>query len=103
MGDDEDTSQNERHRRFRGTVGDKEQRKLRARRRGATGAWFWLGMFGMVGWSVAIPTVLFVALGRWLDRVVPAPFSWTLTMLVVGVAVGCLVAWYWVRRESRSE
>jgi ATP synthase protein I len=58
-------------------------------------------MFGLVGWSVAIPTVLGVALGMFLDRTRPVAFSWTLTGLIVGVAVGCINAWYWVKREGR--
>jgi ATP synthase protein I len=58
---------------------------------------FGLGMIGMVGWSVAIPTLLGVAAGMWMDRTWPGPHSWTLTMLFVGVILGCLNAWYWVR------
>jgi ATP synthase protein I len=62
-----------------------------------------MGMFGLVGWSVAIPTLLGVALGWWLDDVWPQDFSWTLTFLIVGLGVGCLNAWFWVRQESRRE
>lgn len=83
-------------------IGKKEARKIRARRSGKHSLWFGLGMFGTVGWSVAIPTVLGVALGLWLDRTWPAPFSWTLTGLAVGVMLGCLNAWYWIQREGRS-
>jgi ATP synthase protein I len=59
-----------------------------------------LGMMGLVGWSVAIPTLIGVALGWWIDRSWPGRMSWTLTLLFVGVAIGCLNAWYWVRQES---
>ncbi|MBU4576737.1 MAG: AtpZ/AtpI family protein, partial [Desulfarculus sp.] len=65
--------------------------------------WFGLGMFGMVGWAVAVPTVAAVALGVWLDGRYPGPPSWTLTLLVVGVAVGCLNAWFWIKRESKKD
>ena len=44
-------------------VGRKAERKLRARRTGRRGVWFGLGMFGLVGWAVALPTVVGVALG----------------------------------------
>jgi ATP synthase protein I len=30
--------------------------------------WFGLGMMGLIGWSVAIPTLLGAALGLWLDK-----------------------------------
>jgi len=90
-------------RRFRDAVAGEERRKLRARRRGDRGPWFWLGMFGLVGWSVAIPTVIGVLVGAWLDRRFPGQASWTLTMLLIGVAVGCWTAWYWIGRESRRE
>ncbi len=81
----------------------KERRKLRARREGDRGVWFGLGMFGLVGWSVAIPTLIFIAIGLWIDRTYESRFSWTLMMLFIGVIVGCLNAWYWVKRESRPK
>jgi ATP synthase protein I len=84
-------------------VGRKAQRKRRARRaRGAT-AWFGLGMFGLVGWSVAVPTLLGISLGLWLDRRWPGAVSWTLTCLFIGVALGCLNVWYWVDQEQRRD
>jgi ATP synthase protein I len=84
-------------------VGRKAERKLRARRAGRRGVWFGLGMFGLVGWAVALPTVAGVALGAWLDARFPAQFSWTLTLLLAGALLGSVNAWYWVQRESRDE
>jgi ATP synthase protein I len=92
----------ERIRQFGRVVGRKAHRRLEARHR-RDSAWFWLGMLGLIGWSVAIPTVAGVALGLWLDRVAPASFSWVLTMLVLGLALGLVNAWLWVRRESADE
>jgi ATP synthase protein I len=82
-------------------VGRKEARKRKARRGKNHAMWFGLGMFGLVGWSVAIPTLIGIAVGIWIDSTRPSPYSWTLMLLFVGVAVGCLNAWYWVKRESR--
>jgi ATP synthase protein I len=84
-------------------VGEKEVRKLKARQEKDRGVWFGLGMFGLVGWSVAIPTVIGIAAGVWIDSKWPGSYSWTLMFLIIGVIVGCLNAWYWVRRESRRE
>lgn len=78
-------------------------RKLQARRSGDRSAWFGLGMFGLVGWSIAIPTLLGVALGVWIDRRWPSQFSWTLMLMVGGVVMGCLNAWWWVQREMDDE
>ncbi|MDF1578881.1 MAG: AtpZ/AtpI family protein [Desulfurivibrionaceae bacterium] len=82
-------------------VGGKEARKIRARREKDRDIWFGLGMFGLVGWSVAIPTLAGIAVGVWLDKIMPDRFSWTLMCLVIGVALGCLNAWFWVQREGR--
>lgn len=82
-------------------IGEKEARKLRARRHKDRGIWFGLGTFGMVGWSIAIPTLLGVALGIWIDGNWPSRFSWTLMLLLGGLLIGCLSAWYWLNFESQ--
>jgi ATP synthase protein I len=84
-------------------VAGKEARKLRARREKERSIMFGLGMFGLVGWSVAIPTLIGIAVGIWIDRAYPGPYSWTLMFLIIGIALGCLNAWYWVKRESRHD
>lgn len=83
-------------------VGAKAARKLKARRDGAPGVFFGLGMMGLVGWSVVVPTLLGAALGLWLDRHHAGAHSWTLALLVGGLTVGCLNAWHWVAREDRA-
>jgi ATP synthase protein I len=88
--------------RLRREVGAQEQRKLRARSRQRDGLWFGFASFGLIGWSVAVPTLIGVALGVWLDHRYPARFSWTLMLLGVGIAVGCLNAWHWVSREHEA-
>ncbi|GAX61514.1 ATP synthase protein 1 [Candidatus Scalindua japonica] len=40
----------------------KEARKIKARAEKEKGVWF-----GLVGWSVAIPTLLFLGIGIWID------------------------------------
>lgn len=81
-------------------VGKKEQRKVKARREEGRSIWYGLGMFGLVGWSIAIPTLIGIAVGIWIDRTWHPKFSWTLMCLFVGVVAGCLIAWFWVKQES---
>lgn len=84
-------------------IRSKERRKKRAREEGDRSIWFGLGMFGLVGWSVAIPTLIALAIGIWIDSRYESEYSWTLMLLVVGIALGCWNAWYWVRSESRRD
>jgi ATP synthase protein I len=83
-------------------VGAKAERKLKARRNPTQGVWFGLGMMGLIGWSVAIPTLLGAALGIWLDRRYPGSHSWTLALLVAGLVIGCVNAWHWVAKEDKT-
>jgi len=64
---------------------------------------FGLGLFGIVGWSISIPTLLGIAAGVYLDNRFPTGFSWTLTLLFVGIITGCLNAWHWVKQKSEEE
>lgn len=79
----------------------REARKLRSRSEERI-PFLGLRMFGMVGWSVAVPTLIGLAAGLYLDRAAlgGGRVSWTLTLLIVGVIAGCLNAWHWVAREA---
>lgn len=86
---------------FAEQVGAKAARKRKARR-SRQGVWFGLGMMGLIGWSVVVPTLLGAALGIWLDKHHPGQHSWTLALLVAGLTVGCLNAWHWVAKEDAA-
>ncbi len=88
-------------RKFTKEVERKEALMIRGRNEKGETVWFGLGMIGIVGWSVAIPTLIGVAIGLWIDRTWPSQFSWTLMLLFAGVIIGCLNAWYWVRKSGR--
>jgi ATP synthase protein I len=87
---------------FEAQVEKKEQRKIKAKQEGQRSIWFGLGMMGLVGWSVTIPTLIGVAIGVWIDRVSESRYSWTLMCLIFGVLLGCWNAWYWVQRQSKE-
>lgn len=86
--------------RLRRSIRAKAVRKLRAQRDGTADIWKGLGMMGLIGWSVTIPTLLGAALGFWIDSRALGTLSWTLTLLILGLGVGCANAWFWVRKES---
>ena len=90
------------HHSFLDNIGEKARRKLKARQTRKQ-VWFALGMFGMVGWAVTLPTLMGVALGVWIDRHIDSQYSWTLMLLAVGVGLGCWNAWYWVTKESQRD
>jgi ATP synthase protein I len=77
-------------------------RKRAAQKRGAPGVYAGLGMIGLIGWSVVVPTLLGAALGLWLDARTPNQHRWTLALLVAGLCLGCGNAWHWVAKEDRA-
>ena len=87
---------------FSRRVGGKAARKLKAQRRVTQTVWSGLGMIGMVGWSVVVPTLLGAAIGIWLDKRYPSSHSWTLMLLAIGLGLGCFTAWHWVAKEDRE-
>jgi ATP synthase protein I len=87
--------------RFSALVGASERRKVWSRRT-FRNTWFGFSVFGLIGWSVAVPTLLGIALGVWLDSHHPGRYSWTLMLLVAGLGIGCLNAWHWVSHEDKA-
>lgn len=100
MSDDPNIAEKKNRDDMRSAVDARQRRKLKALREKERGIWFGLGMFGLVGWSVAIPAVALTAVGVWLDGNYPVRFSWTITLIFVGVLLGCVNAWFWIKRES---
>ena len=59
-----------------------------------------IGTFGMIGWSIAVPTVGGAFLGLWLDRVAPQRFSWPIALILGGVVLGSFIAAAWINKEG---
>ncbi len=87
---------------FSRQVGARAAWMLKARRGPPNSVWFGLGMSGLVGWSVTVPTLVGAAIGIWVDKRYPSPYSWTLMFLFVGLVIGCLNAWHWVESEYKE-
>lgn len=85
-----------------GRISVKAARKLKARQNPTPGVWFGLGMMGIIGWSVVVPTLLGAALGLWLDKHHPGAHSWTLALLIAGLTLGCFNAWHWVAQQEQA-
>ena len=83
-------------------VAAKAERKLRARQDTTPGVWSGLGMMGLIGWSVVVPTLLGAAIGVWLDSHYPGARHWSLALLMAGLVLGCLNAWRWVAQQDRA-
>ncbi len=62
-----------------------------------------IGTFGMIGWSIAVPTVGGAFLGLWLDRTAPQGFSWTIALILGGVALGGFIAAAWINKEGGDQ
>lgn len=53
---------------------------------------------GVLGWLIVMPTLLGVALGHWLDKNFNSGIFWTAPLLLIGLVIGCFIAWRWVNR-----
>lgn len=62
--------------------------------------WYDFIRFNLTGWSVVIPTLAGLAIGNWIDNRYPAGFSWALALMAIGLFLGCLNAWYWIRHQG---
>jgi ATP synthase protein I len=76
------------------------QAQVERGRKSKQNIWRSIAVLGTIGWSVTIPTILGIALGVWLDARLVEPFSWTLTLLIFGLALGCIIAWQRIRKEQ---
>lgn len=63
---------------------------------------FWnsVAMLGTIGWSVALPTLIGVAAGVWIDHRWPSRFSWALMLLMAGLVFGCTSVWLRIRKDQ---
>ena len=59
-----------------------------------------LGQIGVLGWAIIIPTLLFLFLGRWLDRTFGTGIFFSAPLLMAGAAIGLWSAWRWMHRQG---
>lgn len=83
-------------------IGRDAKNKMKANKKGKE-IMFGMGVFGVVGFSIAIPTLLGTFLGLFLDNRSDSEISYTLTFLFLGLVMGCLSAWRWVKETSQND
>lgn len=59
----------------------------------------YLAQIGVLGWTIVVPTLLGVFLGRWIDRSLGTGIFWTGPLMVLGLAAGCRTAWQWMHKR----
>jgi len=72
----------------------REDRSERWKREGERALWENLSMVGALGWLIIVPTLIGVAVGRWLDRTLDTGVTFTGALIFLGVVAGGLLAWH---------
>lgn len=52
-----------------------------------------LAMIGVLGWTIVVPALLGIGLGRLLDRTLDTGIVFTAALVFVGISIGCVLAW----------
>ena len=87
------TQEPENHEKLSDAVKTRQERRERWQREGERSIGQNLAMIGVLGWTIVLPTLLGLFAGRWLDRQFHMGIFWTLGLLVVGLTIGCMLAW----------
>ncbi len=102
MANKEEPKINNQQQRFAQKIGKHEALKIKAQNHNIQTIWYGLGMMGLVGWSISVPTLLGIFIGLFLDKEFPIDKSWTLIFIILGLSLGCFNAWRWLRNEDRK-
>lgn len=59
-----------------------------------------LGQIGILGWTIVMPTLLGLFLGRWLDKTFDTGVFYSAPLLMIGAAIGFWSAWKWMHSHE---
>jgi ATP synthase protein I len=62
-----------------------------------------LAQIGILGWTIVVPTLVGLALGRWLDRFFGSRILFSAPLLMIGAALGLWSAWKWMHRQQPND
>jgi ATP synthase protein I len=62
-----------------------------------------LGQIGILGWTIVLPILLCLALGRWLDHIAGTRVFFAAPLLMIGAGLGLWSAWRWMHRQQRRD
>ena len=57
-----------------------------------------LGQVGSLGWTVVLPTLAGLFVGRWLDRTFGTGVFFSAPLIMIGAGLGFWFAWKWMHR-----
>lgn len=58
-----------------------------------------LGQIGILGWTILVPILLGLVLGRFLDRSFGSGIFFSAPLIMLGAAFGFWSAWKWMHRQ----
>jgi ATP synthase protein I len=79
---------------------DKSAKNLLEARKEKKSFWRYAYIIGVGGWLFVIPVVAGAYLGRYIDRKIQGGISWTITLIIIGIAVGIYNIWQFYIKES---
>lgn len=71
----------------------RQARRERGRRNGERSLAQSLALVGALGWTIVLPALAGIAIGRWIDRALDSGIMFTSALVFLGVAAGCALAW----------
>jgi len=58
-----------------------------------------LGQIGALGWTIVLPALAGLVLGRWLDKTYATGVFFSAPLVMIGAGAGLWLAWKWMSRQ----